>query len=249
MTDAPLDASPDKRNASPFTFDPDDPLARIRKVEHVDEDKRVGEVAKTVRAMAAAGALDAVTEEIVRDYVTRRKLLSKSACRAIVRESRPNHRAVPSHLHTSLPPARTTVGDGCHGDGCEAPPPDWAKGADILGRLMRDLRNRCGLTGEEQNAKLIYLVVASLVLDHPASAAVKGLSAAGKSYTVECVLRAFPSSAVMTAMSEHALIYMRQSFAHRTLVLYEATALREGREKNEGNQTAMSSGPCCQKGG
>lgn len=241
MTDAPLDASPDKRNASPFTFDPDDPLARIRKVEHVDEDKRAGEVSKAVRAMAVAGVLDAVTEEIVRDYVTRRKLLSRSAFRAIVRESRPSHRAVPSHLHTPLPRALTPAGDGCDGDDCEAPLPAWAKGADILGRLVRDLRDRCGLTGEERNAKLIYLVVASRILDHPASAAVKGLSGAGKSYTVECVLRAFPASAVivMTAMSEHALIYMRQSFAHRTLVLYEATALREGREKNEGNQTAM----------
>lgn len=241
MTDAPHDESPDKRNASPFTFDPDDPLAGIRKVEHVDEDKRVGEVARAVRAMATAGVLDAVTEEIVRDYVTRRNLLSKSAFRAIVRESRPSHRAVSSHRHTPLPPARTPASDGCDGDGCEAPPPAWAKGADILGRLVRDLRDRSGLTGEERNAKLIYLVVASRVLGHPASAAVKGLSGAGKSYTVECVLRAFPPSAVivMTAMSEHALIYMRESFAHRTLVLYEATALREGREKNEGNQTAM----------
>lgn len=241
MTDAPLDASPDKRNASPFTFDPDDPLAGIRKVEHVDEEKRVGEVAKAIRSMTTAGVLDAVTEEIVRDYVTRRKLLSKSAFRAIVRESRPSHRAALSQLHTPLPPAQTAASDGCRGDGCEAPPPAWAKGADILGRLVQDLRDRCGLTGEERNAKLIFLVIASRVLDHPASAAVKGLSGAGKSYTVECVLRAFPSSAVivMTAMSEHALIYMRESFAHRTLVLYEATALREGREKNEGNQTAM----------
>ena len=240
MTDPPLDADVGECNASPFTFDPDDPLAGIRKVEHVDEDKRVGEVAKAVRAMATAGVLDAVTEEIVRDYVTRRKLLSKSAFRAIVRESRPSHRAVPSQLHTSLAPARTPAGDECDADGCEAPPRAWAKGADILGRLVQDLRDRCGLTGEERNAKLIYLVVASRVLDHPASAAVKGLSGAGKSYTVECVLRAFPPSAVivMTAMSEHALIYMRESFAHRTLVLYEATALREG-EKNEGNQTAM----------
>ncbi len=233
--------APATRNAGPFTFDPDDPLAGIRKVEHVDADKRVGEVAKAVRVMATAGVLDAVTEEIVRDYVTRGKLLSKSAFRAIVRESRPYRPAGRSHLHTTLPPARTPASDGCDGDGCEAPPPAWAKGADILGRLVRDLRDRCGLTGEERNARLVYLVVASRVLDHPASAAVKGLSGAGKSYTVECVLRAFPSSAVivMTAMSEHALIYMREGFAHRTLVLYEATALREGREKNEGNQTAM----------
>jgi hypothetical protein len=191
--------------------------------------------------MAAAGVLDAVTEEIVRDYVTRRKLLSRSAFRAIVRESRPHYRVGLSHLHTPLPPARTPDNDECDDDGCEAPPPAWAKSTDILGKLVRDLRDRCGLTGEERNARLVYLVVASRVLDHPASAAVKGLSGAGKSYTVECVLRAFPASAVivMTAMSEHALIYMRESFAHRTLVLYEATALREGREKNEGNQTAM----------
>jgi hypothetical protein len=241
MTDPSLDANLSERNANAFTFDPDDPLAGIRKVEHVDEDKKVGEVAKAVRAMAAAGVLDAVTEEIVRDYVTRRRLLSKSALRAIVREARPYHRAGLSRLHTPLPPARTPATDGCDGHGCEAPPPAWAKGADIFGRLVQDLRSRCGLTGEERNARLVYLVVASRVLDHPASAAVKGLSGAGKSYTVECVLRAFPASAVivMTAMSEHALIYMRDSFAHRTLVLYEATALREGREKNEGNQTAM----------
>lgn len=241
MTSPSSDARLDERNVSSFDFDPDDPLAGIRKVEHVDEDKRVGEIAKVVRAMAAAGVLDAVTEGLVRDYVTRRNLLSRSAFRAIVRESRPYHRVAPSHLHTPPPPARTRASDGCDGDNCEAPPPAWAKSTDILGRLVQDLRDRCGLTGEERNARLVYLVVASRVLDHPASAAVKGLSGAGKSYTVECVLRAFPASAVivMTAMSEHALIYMRESFAHRTLVLYEATALREGREKNEGNQTAM----------
>ncbi len=241
MTSPPFDARLDERHVSSFTFDPSDPLAGIRKVEHVDEDKRVGEIAKVVRAMAATGVLDAVTEEIVRDYVTRKKLLSRSAFRAIVRESRPYHRVALSQLHTQPLPARTPESDGCDGDGCEARPPAWAKGSDILGRLVGDLRDRCGLTGEERNARLVYLVVASRVLDHPASAAVKGLSGAGKSYTVECVLRAFSASAVivMTAMSEHALIYMRESFAHRTLVLYEATALREGREKNEGNQTAM----------
>lgn len=62
---SPLDANGGERNASPFTFDPDDPLAGIRKVEHVDEDKRVGEVAKG--AITTAGMLDAVTEEVVRD--------------------------------------------------------------------------------------------------------------------------------------------------------------------------------------
>ena len=102
--------------------------------------------------MAAAGVLDAVTEEIVRDYVTRRKLLSKSAFRAILKESRPYRPAGRSLLHTTLPPARPPASDGCDDDGCEAPP-TWAKGTDILGRLVRDLRDRCGLTGEKRNAR------------------------------------------------------------------------------------------------
>ncbi len=58
VADHPPDASPGDRNAGSSTFDPDDPLAGIRKVEHVDADKRVGEVAKAVRAMAAAGVLE-----------------------------------------------------------------------------------------------------------------------------------------------------------------------------------------------
>src|SRR5919198_6120447 len=42
----------------------------------------------------------------------------------------------------------------------------------------------------------------------------------------------------MTAMSERALVYMKEDFAHRTLILYEAVALREQREKAESNLTA-----------
>jgi Domain of unknown function (DUF3854) len=155
--------------------------------------------------------------------------------------TQPYPSAAPSHVHTPLPRAETPSGDTCEPEECEATPPAWAKGTDILAKLVTDLYDRCGLTGEIRNIKLLYLVVVSRVLDSPASAVVKGLSSAGKSYTVECVLMAFPESAVlaMTAMSEHALVYMRESFSHRTLVLYEATALREDREKTEGNQTAM----------
>src|SRR5258708_18938611 len=42
----------------------------------------------------------------------------------------------------------------------------------------------------------------------------------------------------MTAMSERALIYLDESLEHRTIILYEAVALREGREKADDNQTA-----------
>jgi hypothetical protein len=98
----------------------------------------------------------------------------------------------------------------------------------------------CGFTGEHRNAKLTYLAITSRVLDDPVSIAVKGLSSSGKSYTIGTVLKFFPDEAVitMTAMSERALIYMEDDFAHRTLVLFEAVALREEREKTESNLTA-----------
>jgi hypothetical protein len=98
----------------------------------------------------------------------------------------------------------------------------------------------CGFTGEHRNAKVTYLAITSRVLDDPVSLALKGLSSSGKSYTVGTVLRFFPKEAVitMTAMSERALIYMEDDFSHRTLVLFEAVALREEREKTESNLTA-----------
>lgn len=42
----------------------------------------------------------------------------------------------------------------------------------------------------------------------------------------------------MTAMSERALIYMKEDFKHRTLVIFEAVALREQKEQKESNLTA-----------
>lgn len=118
-------------------------------------------------------------------------------------------------------------------------PPPWAAEQDILGVLLSALRV-CGLVGEERNAQLVYLSVLSQMLNDPVSLAIKGLSSSGKSFTVEVVLRFVPPEAliVMTAMSERALVYMDDDFAHRTLVLYEATALREEREKADSNMTA-----------
>ena len=97
-----------------------------------------------------------------------------------------------------------------------------------------------GLVGENRNAKLVYLALTSRLLEKQVSTVVKGLSSSGKSYTIQCVVVLFPPEAVytMTAMSERALIYLDENLSHRTLVLYEATALREGREKTDDNQTA-----------
>lgn len=127
--------------------------------------------------------------------------------------------AVSAHLHT---------------------PPALASDQDILRRAVGTLRVCRGLVGENRAAKLLYLAFTSRLLAEPVNAVVKGLSSSGKSYTIECVAALFPAEAVytMTAMSERALIYLDEPLTHRTLILYEAAALREGREKAEDNQTA-----------
>jgi hypothetical protein len=112
-------------------------------------------------------------------------------------------------------------------------PPSLAFEPRILDRLKSDVR-RCGVVGEDRLAATVYLATTSRLLGRPVSVAVKGTSSTGKSRTVETVTRFFPAEAVlpMTAMSEKALIYMKESFRHRTLVLYEAVALREGNEND-----------------
>lgn len=55
----------------------------------------------------------------------------------------------------------------------------------------------------------------------------KGLSSAGKSFLVDCVLKFFLSSAfhALTSMSEHSLAYSDEPLKNRFLVLYEAAGL------------------------
>jgi putative DNA primase/helicase len=72
---------------SGFRFDPADPVASIRAAEAADPAERVARSASAVRAMAAAGVMDAVTEATVKDYVTRNKLLGAGAFGRIVREA------------------------------------------------------------------------------------------------------------------------------------------------------------------
>jgi hypothetical protein len=128
-------------------------------------------------------------------------------------------------------------------------PPDLASEQDILGAFAGALRV-CGVVGEERNAKLIYLALSSRILEEPVSLAAKGVSSVGKSYTLEATLRFFPSEAFfeMTAMSERALVYSKDSFEHRTLVLFEAVALRESGRRRSRTSPPTSSGPSSAKG-
>lgn len=119
------------------------------------------------------------------------------------------------------------------------PPPDIAHDLRILDKFVEEIHG-CGVVGEDRTAKLVYLGITSRLLDEPVSEAIKGLSSSGKSHVVDQTIRFFPETAYieMTAMSERALIYEERDFAHRTIVLFEAVALREQREKTESNLTA-----------
>ena len=103
------------------------------------------------------------------------------------------------------------------------------------------------VTGEDRLVKTLYLVFTSRLLDKQVSAVVKGHSSSGKSYTVEAVTKLFPNDAFVrfTAMSEHALVYSKREYAHRTLIMYEATGLRENSGDDMGSyfiRTLLSEG-------
>jgi 5S rRNA maturation endonuclease (ribonuclease M5) len=135
------------------------------------------------------------------------------------------------NVDRSIPPdSRATV---------QPDPPELAEAPRILDLLARDAV-AVGVVGERRVVATTYLCITSRLLDRQASLAVKGHTASGKSYAVQAVVGLFPSEAVciFTGMSERALIYSKEEYAHRTIVLYEAAALRERAEKTDGNQTA-----------
>jgi len=103
---------------------------------------------------------------------------------------------------------------------------ELAESENILERFGRDLE-RCGLVGETDNAKLLYLALTSRLLDKIVSVAVKGPSSGGKSFLVQQVMGFFPESAFcrFTAMSEKALLYTEEPLSHRHIVLSEAAGL------------------------
>lgn len=106
--------------------------------------------------------------------------------------------------------------------------PPLASEPHILDCFSVAVRN-AGLVGLDQAAKLLYLVLVSRLLPRPVSAVVKALSAAGKSFLVETVLRFFPPEAFhsLSGMSERALIYSEESLVHRMLVIYEAAGVAD----------------------
>ena len=101
-----------------------------------------------------------------------------------------------------------------------------AESTDILAEFSRDLE-ACRVVGERTNGELLFLALASRLLEKIVSVAVKGPSSGGKSYLVNLVMSFFPESAFcrFTAMSEKTLLYTEEPLSHRHIILSEAAGL------------------------
>jgi hypothetical protein len=84
-----------------------------------------------------------------------------------------------------------------------------------------------GIVGESKLCKIIYLALTARLFEKIPSLGIKGPSAGGKSFVVECVCGFFPDRAyyAITSMSEHALAYDEEPLSHRFLIIYEASGL------------------------
>src|SRR5262245_12469547 len=130
--------------------------------------------------------------------------------------------------------AETAKANG--GTKSETPPPsieeleaaarDLINCPNILGHFGSEVEN-AGLVGETSNAKILYLALTSRLFERPVSIAIKGVSAGGKSFTVEQVLKFFPPAAyfVRTGMSERAIIYSTEDYRYRFIIIFEAAGM------------------------
>ena len=145
--------------------------------------------------------------------------------------------AKPAHTRT---PSPDQPEDLCALDGVCAHTPPLASTDDLLAAVVETV-GKLGVIGETRIVKATYLTAVSQVLDEPVSMVAKGASAGGKSYSTRTTLRLFhPASFYqVTAGSQRSLIFTDEDFEHRTIVMFEATALREVAEKRDGDMTAM----------
>jgi hypothetical protein len=98
---------------------------------------------------------------------------------------------------------------------------------DVLGLFMKECSKV--VAGEESNAKLLYLIGTSRLLNKTMHGAIKGTSAGGKSEMRKRTLEFFPPESVVsfTSLSEKFLIYYEDDFQHKILSMGEAVATDE----------------------
>ncbi len=106
---------------------------------------------------------------------------------------------------------------------------DIANATNVLDLLIEDISKR-GLVGEEKLVKALYLSLTTRLFERPVSTVIKGLSSSGKSCIMADVLKYFPPEAYydVTAVSEKALIYSKESYKHRFIIFFEASGMKPG---------------------
>jgi hypothetical protein len=233
-----------------LVWDRDDPLAPVKEAikECADADLIPGRVAEAVERMARHG-MDAGTRVTVRAYIIREKLITAGEFERIISDARQVRKAGATAARIAATPAKSEhtrtpppdqPEDVCAPDGVCAHTPVLAPAGDLLAAAV-EIIGELGVTGETRVVKGTYLAAVSQVLAEPLSLVVKGSSAGGKSYSTRNTLRLFPAEDFyqVTAGSQRSLIFTEEEFTHKTIVMFEATALREVAEKREGDMTAM----------
>ena len=104
---------------------------------------------------------------------------------------------------------------------------DIIKHDNILDLFCKDL-HKCGVVGEEQYAKTMFLAFNTRFFSKLVSIIVRGASSSGKSYIIEQILKYFFPDyicRVMTSMSPKALYYTDEEFSHRFIWILEQTGI------------------------
>jgi putative DNA primase/helicase len=98
---------------------------------------------------------------------------------------------------------------------------------NVLDRFVKVIGQR--VAGEVANLKRLYLSGTTRLFDKPMHTAIKGLSASGKSEIRHEVLSFMPPEDVIsfTTLSEKALLYMPDDFAHKILSMGEAAGVEQ----------------------
>ena len=214
----------------------DDPLRPIKEAVKSAENEELipGMVAVAVETVARAG-MDAAARANLRAYIKKERLLPVADFDRICILAGTPLKTPHTRTPASEQPKQVCAPDGV----CGAHPP-LAAAPDILAAAVAAVHD-LGVTGEIRIIKGTFLTAVSQVLAEPVSMVAKGASAGGKSYATRTTLRLFPEADFycVTAGSQRSLIYTDEEFSHRTIVMFEATALREIAEKREGDMTAM----------
>jgi len=100
---------------------------------------------------------------------------------------------------------------------------------------------KMGFAGDRTNAKLVYLIFTSRLLDRPVNVFVTGSSSSGKTLLVKTVCRLFDKDSIyrLDASSERALIYTKQELKHRVVIFSESSAMNYS-GRNDGQSIGNS---------